>query len=127
MRTNREYLIYRSIASYLCYVYPDVMFRFDMAGLNLSKAQAGMNKAIQKLKGWPDLMILESRGGYYGLFIEIKPEGTDLYKRDGTPKTPHIAEQMECADKLRRKGYKAMFAVGFDEAQVIIDSYLTGK
>ena len=104
--------------------YPDVLYHFDLAGLNLSIAQAGMNKAIQFHRGFPDLFIAESRLGYYGFFIEIKAEGTRLYKKNLEAATPHIAEQSEFMDILRIKGYKCDFGIGWDHCKVLIDSYL---
>lgn len=63
----------------------------------------------------------------YGLFLELKKEGTRLKKKNGDWATEHIAEQAEVLEKLRQRGYCAEFAVGFDEAKRIIDEYLGGK
>ena len=123
-KQNKEYQLCKSITTYLKYQYPDVVYRFDMAGLNLSIAQAGMNKVIQCGKGWPDLFIAEPRHPYKGLFIELKAEGVKLLKQDGSYITPHLQEQSEMLYKLRLKGYWATFAVGFDQAKNTIDSYL---
>jgi hypothetical protein len=38
----------------------------------------------------------------------------------------HICEQFDMLEQLRRRGYKAEFACGFDEAKKIIDEYLGG-
>jgi hypothetical protein len=124
MRQNREYQICKDIAQYLRLQYPAVLFHFDLAGLNLSRAQAGMMKAIQSHRGFPDLFIAEPRLGYNGLFIEVKAEGTRLYKKNFEAATPHIAEQSEFMDALRIKGYKCEFGVGWDECHKIIDQYL---
>lgn len=128
MRNNREYQICKDIATYMRYQYPDVIYRFDMAGLNLSISQAGMNKAIQCGKGWPDLFIAQQSfyGEYRGLFIELKAEGTKIYLCSDNSKfaTPHLKEQNEILFKLRLKGYCTHFAVGFDEAKIKIDQYL---
>ena len=122
-----EYNLYRQIAYYMKLQYPHVLYRFDMAGLNLSKAQAGQNKAIQHGKGYPDLTVLEKRNGFGALFIEIKPEGTKLYKRNGEPATPHIAEQLNYLLELRKRGYCIAFGVGFQNIQNIIDKYLKSE
>lgn len=122
-----EYNLYRQIAYYMKLQYPHVLYRFDMAGLNLSKAQAGMNKAIQFSKGYPDLTILEKRNGFGACFIEIKPEGTKLYKLNGEPSSPHIAEQLNYLLELRKRGYCIAFGVGFDNVKTLIDNYLNGK
>jgi len=124
MRTNREYQICKDIALYMKLQYPNVLYHFDLAGLNLSIAQAGMSKAIQKGRGWPDLFIAEPKLKYKGLFIEIKKEGTKLKKKIGTCATPHIQEQMLCMRSLIEKGYLSYFGVGFDECKNIIDQYL---
>jgi hypothetical protein len=123
MRSNREYQICKDIAIYLRLQYPKVIFHFDLAGLNLSRAQAGMMKAIQGGRGWPDLFIAEPNSNFKGLFIEVKQEGTKLYKKDGKCSTPHIQEQEDCVDNLRSNEYAATFACGFDEAKEIIDNY----
>lgn len=61
-----------------------------------------------------------------GLYIELKKEGTRLKKKNGDWATEHIAEQAEVLAKLRQRGYCAEFAVGFEEAKIIIDEYLGG-
>jgi hypothetical protein len=104
--------------------YPNVLYHFDLSGLNLSIAQAGMSKAIQCGRGYPDLFVCESRGGWHGLFIEIKKEGQKIMKKDGSYITPHIEEQAETLSRLRGKQYKAHFGIGFDECKSLIDQYL---
>jgi hypothetical protein len=124
MRKNREYQICKDIAIYMRMQYPNVIFHFDLAGLNLSRAQAGMMKAIQSGRGWPDLFIAGPYKKYLGIFVEIKTEGTRLFKVNGDPATPHIAEQLECMDKLRTIGYSCQFGIGFDNCKETIDEYL---
>ena len=130
MRANKEYELCKAVSTYLKLQYPNVLFHFDLAGLNLSMAQAGMNKAIQKQKGFPDLFIMEVRNNfpepdyYNGLFIELKAEGTKLYKRDGDFVSEHLFDQWLFMDKLSGKGYKCSFGIGFDECKMIIDNYL---
>lgn len=123
-RANPEYQLYKQVSTYLKYQYPKVLYRFDMAGLNLSIAQAGMNKAIQCGKGFPDLVILEKRGNYGACFIEIKPEETKLYKANGDPINDHIGEQIEYLLELERRGYAVAFGIGFEATKKIIDNYL---
>ena len=76
---------------------------------------------------------------HFGLYIEIKKDGTKL-KRDKDAKKllkgetkirkkgdwwdKHVEEQAEMLEKLRAKGYKAEFGVGFDECRQIIAEYL---
>lgn len=128
MRNNPEHNLCRAIATYLHLQYPKVLFHYDLAGLNLSKAQAGMMKSIQGGTGWPDLFIAEPRGRFHGLFIEVKPEGTNITKvRTPEYATPHIADQASVIGELEGRGYAACFCCGFNEAQKVIDAYLLQK
>lgn len=125
MRSNREYLICKSIAQYMRLKYPKVLYHFDLSGLNLSRAQAGMMSAIQGGRGWPDFFIVYPRNGYSGLFLEIKSEGTRLYNKKFEAVTPHIGEQAACLDSLRCQSFKADFAIGLDDCISKIDHYMT--
>lgn len=135
MRTNPEYLLAREVSYYLKMQYPDVLFRFDMAGLNLSKSQAGMNKAIQNGRGFPDLVIYAGSGNkaehipniWKALMIELKPEGTRLKKKNDTWASEHLEEQAGVHRQLVSKGYYACFACGFDEVKSVIDRYLGNR
>lgn len=77
---------------------------------------------------------LEKHGGeyvndydsFYGLFLELKKDGTRLKKKNGEWATEHIAEQAAVLEELSERGYCAEFAVGFEEAKKIIDEYLGG-
>jgi hypothetical protein len=83
-------------------------------------------------RAWPDLFVAELIDDGYsklhgGLFIELKKAGTRIYKKDGTlVADKHIREQFDVLEQLRKRGYMAEFACGFDEAKRIIDEYLRG-
>lgn len=139
---NSEHNLYEQIARYLQLQYPDVIYRFDVgADLKLTMGQAAKHKRLHPERGYPDLFIAEPKnikvktllgGGYSlvetktlgGLYLEIKKDGEKLTKKDGSWRTPHIAEQAEALEKLRAKGYRAEFGVGFDRCKKIIDEYL---
>lgn len=124
MRENKEYTTCKAISDYLRLQYPHVLYHWDLTGLNLSMVQASMAKQIQHGKGWPDLFIAESRGGYHGLFLEIKPEGAVVFKKNGDYKTPHLEAQALKISQLAARGYAANFVIGFTEAKYAIDGYL---
>ena len=124
MRANKEYQLYRDVAAYLRLQYPKVIYHFDLTGLNLSKAQAGMTKAIQHSSGYPDLFIAEPRAEFNGLFIELKADGTRIFKTDGSPASDHIAAQMNRLNELQDKGYDSYMVAGFDSVKTVIDGYL---
>lgn len=135
-KANPEYLLCKEIAAYLRLRWPKVVYHFDLTGLALSRAQAGMTKAIQYGRGFPDLFIAQkgdlidkgtgliSRNYYSGLFLELKAEGTRLFKKDGSIATPHLVEQYDMINRLRNAGYKAEFGIGYEETVKIIDEYL---
>jgi len=66
--------------------------------------------------GVPDLCLPVPRGGYAGLFIELKAAGGRL--RDS---------QRQWIADLNRQNYKAVVAYGFDEARTAIEDYLSTK
>lgn len=133
-----EEMLQRMVCSYLRMQYPKVIFRSDYAsGLHLTEHQAKIHKALQSNRGWPDLFIYEPRtvkmkNGeeryYCGMALELKKEGTTIIVKQGERKghitsNPHIQRQFLVLKELARKGYYTNFAVGFDEAQRIIDWY----
>ena len=136
------------VADYLRLQYPSVMFHSDFgSGIKLTMGQAIKQKRQNGgRRAWPDMFIAEGivvddergqfyKGSYYplkhvylGLFIELKKAGTRIYKKDGTlVADQHIREQFDILEQLRKRGYMAEFACGFDEAKRIIDKYLRGE
>jgi hypothetical protein len=151
--TNPESILHQQVADYLRLQYPDVLFHSDFgSGVKLTINQAIRQKRLNGgRRAWPDLFIAESKKKdvvtevfedgikvttldrvreFAGLMIELKKEGTRLKKKNGDWATPHIAEQAAVLEELRKRGYKAEFAVGFDGdkgAKKIIDNYLKGE
>lgn len=123
------------VAIYLRMKYPEVIFHSDFgSGVRLWPHQARMQK-IQNggRRAWPDMFIAQpvevdhgqiSWRRYAGLFIELKKDGTRLKKKDGDWASEHIAEQAAMLSELQHRGYKADFAIGFDQATRLIDDYL---
>ena len=122
----KEKYLHVAVCKYLRYQYVGVLFNSDLAGATkLTIGQARAMKTLRSNRGWPDLFIAEPRHGYHGLFVELKADRVKLYKvKDGSPATPHIAEQADMILELDKRGYAVGFAVGFDEAKKIIDNYL---
>lgn len=124
------------VADYLRLQYPSVLFHSDFgSGIKLTMGQAIKQKRLQGgRRSWPDMMVAETvlkrredgtYTAYSGLFVELKKEGTRIFKKDGTlVSDAHIREQFDMLEQLRRRGYMAEFACGFDEAKKIIDEYL---
>lgn len=121
------------VADYLRLQYSEVLFHSDFgSGVKLTVGQAMKQKRQNGgRRAWPDMFIAEPMDVagriYNGLFIELKKGGTRLKKKNGEWASEHIAEQADVLERLEFRGYKALFAVGFDEAKEIIDNYLGGK
>lgn len=76
---------------------------------------AGYQLKRQGLRpGVPDLFVPVARGGYHGLFVEMK-------RRDGGRLTE---AQREWIDLLGREGYRAVVCHGADEAIREIGAYV---
>jgi len=123
-----EFELQVRVCEYLNTHFPDTLFLSDtVASLKLTMGQAMRNKKIQKDSfKTPDLIIFEPKGCYNGLFIELKIDSP--FKKDGTlKKSEHLDGQWKSILDLRRKGYYANFATGFDEAKNIIDWYMSLK
>lgn len=119
---KQEEIIHRQVCEYIRRQYPKVIFTSEPSGLRLPIGLAKKLKAMRSGSKLPDIWIMEIRKGYGGLFIELKAES--ILNKKGNFKTPHIAAQNETIEKLLNKGYFATFAVGFDDAKNLIDSYL---
>ena len=119
-----EKIEHKQVCDYLKTQYPKVIFNTDASGIKLTIGQAVQMKKLRSCNGFPDIMILEPRNSYHGLFVEMKKTGERIFKKDGTPATPHIAEQLELIEKLNSRGYYAVFCVGFEHAKKTIDEYL---
>ncbi len=130
------------VADYIRLQYPTVIFHSDFgSGIKLTMGQAIKQKRLNGgRRSWPDMFLAEPDIGktdgskksfkkvWFGLFIELKREGTRIFKKDGTlVSDTHIREQFDMLEQLRARGYAAEFACGFDEAKKLIDDYMKGK
>ena len=120
---KKEELLHLKVCDYLRKNYPDVLFRTDFSsGMKMTPGQAAKHKKFQKSRAYAGEQFLD---GYAGLFLELKSEGVKLYKKNGEMvANKHYQEQAEMLEKLRKLGYCAEFAVGYDQAIRIITDYL---
>lgn len=85
-------------------------------GPNAGKA-IGQAKSVGLEKGAPDLLILEPRGGYHGLAVELK------HPRGGV-----FADSQRLWQRaLRERGYMAVCECGSVAAVAVIKKYLDGQ
>lgn len=125
-KLKEEEKLHRQVCSYVEWNYPQAEFNSDMSGVNLPPYIAEQLSRLRKGRGWPDFMMFEPRGGYFGLFIEIKIESKSPYRLNGELRTSkHIVEQATKIERLKRRGYFARFGVGFDDIKECIDLYMS--
>jgi hypothetical protein len=129
LRIQREARLREQLTWWLRTQFPGVIYRWDLAAdLKLTMSQAARHKRLHPERGYPDLFLAEPRAGFAGAFFELKAEGAKLYKANGELYADtHLAEQAAVLEQLRTKGYKAEFAVGFDEASKLISDYLLAR
>jgi len=121
-----EKRLHIAICNYIRETYPKVLFTSESSGIRVPMNQARELKKMRSCSGLPDIMILEPRRSYYGLFLEIKKAGTTIFKKNGDIRSDaHLKEQEEILHQLKQKGYFAEFVVGYEEAKSIIDFYLS--
>lgn len=77
------------------------------------KATAGRLKAGGVVAGVPDLFWYQARGGFYGLFIEMK-------RVKGGTLSPQ--QKMMC-DELQVEGYRVKICAGFEAAKYALEEY----
>jgi hypothetical protein len=123
---SEEETLHIAICNYIKIQHPRVLFTSESSGIRVSIYQAKKLKSMRSCAGLPDIMIFEPRKNYYGMFLEIKREGTIIYKKDGDIRADdHLKEQEEILHRLKQRGYFAEFVVGFEQAKAIIDYYLS--
>lgn len=81
-----------------------------------SRGTGGRMKAEGMKAGVPDVCLPVARGGWHGLYIEMKKQGGTVSK-----------EQSKWLYSLSRQGYLTAVCYGWEAAAQIIKDYLDGK
>lgn len=92
------------------------MFSVPNGGGKLNPVTARRLKATGLKPGVPDIFLPVARGGYHGLFIELKAVG-------GKPSEFQLAY----IQYLNDAGYYSVVIEGWIPAKELIESYLEGK
>lgn len=117
-----------AISTYLKVQYPNVYFMSDSSGLRLPMGLAVKAKKQRSKHAQLDLVILEPRGLFHGLIIELKKDAGEVYKKNGEfRKSEHIEAQNKSIEHLSNKRYLCCYGFGFDNVKEIIDLYLEQK
>ena len=116
MKTNvpTEDVEQQHVVRWFKWQYPGAYIHHS-ANEGLRKAQYTNKLLSMGLKpGHPDLEILEPRGQYHGLFIEMKRQKNGKVSN----------QQSECLKALNERGYKAIVCRGADAAIEAIKEYM---
>ena len=91
------------------------LYAVPNAGAGAQKGQAGKMKAEGARPGIPDLVLAAPRGGFHGLYVEMKAN---------TRSARVSPEQREVLAYLVQAGYRAVACFGAEAARACITSYL---
>jgi hypothetical protein len=115
-----------AIFDWLKLQHPDVIACSESSGIRCSMGMARKLKKMRSNHTHLDIIVFEKRGPYGALLIELKAK--NIYKKSGELlKNEHLEDQQKTINLLNAKGYKACFAVGFDEAIRAITDYLNAN
>ena len=113
------------ICEYLRKEYPEVIFFSEPSGLRVSIGQAIILKKMRSFGKLPDMFIAYPNEKFHGFFLELKIEGTTIFKKDGElVSSPHIRAQHNTLLVLHKLGYAASWGIGYEHAIKKIDGYL---
>lgn len=124
-KAQSEKVIQIQICKYLQIQYPNVEYRTDKNGVRVGWKQIRTQSQEGGKSGFPDIIIPVPCKGFSGLVIELKKDGENPYKKDGTlKKDAHLEDQLWWLDWFKKIGCHATFSVGFEDTKKLIDWYL---
>ena len=86
-------------------------------GGSRNRVEAARLKAQGVKAGIPDIFLPVPKGGYHGLYIEMKRQHGGTLSDDQKDKIP----------KLRSQGYRVEVCKGFQNAADVVEAYMEGK
>ena len=115
LKKNTEYQLQKTVCKYLDL--NNILYCGSMGGqYQVFRSQRIKAKQTGYKRGFPDLFIYESRGGFHGLAIELKVGYNKPTK-----------EQLDWIGRLTNNGYLATVCRNLDETLDIIKAYLKQK
>lgn len=93
--------------------HPELKLLFHIPNERPDKVQAALLKKMGVKRGVPDLCLPVSRGGYHGLFIEMKTSGGKASDA-----------QFWWGENLKTNGYLFDICYGWEEAAEVLQWYL---
>lgn len=89
-----------------------------------SKAEGANFKLMGVQAGFPDLFLFIPKGGYHGLFLELKtPKGKTATGK--SRQAGRLSDSQETMiERLNAMGYRAVVCYGYDETVQTLKDYL---
>ena len=113
-----EQILLMQWAAYNRGKYPELgMLHHIPNGGSRNRIEAARLKAQGVCPGVPDLCLPVARGGFHGLYIELKRQRGGRLSGD----------QRAWLEALNRNGYRAVRCDGWEEATQVIAQYLNGE
>jgi len=106
-----------AVVAFLREKYPDALFTIAPNGMKLPPSVAIRLSRTGYRAGTPDLCIYEPRGGFFGLFVEMKITRGGVVSK----------AQSEFIAALNARGYKAIICAGAGAARLCIAEYMEAK
>ena len=124
MKRDEERL-HMAICRYLMYQYPNTYFMSDASGIRLPMGLAVKFKKMHSTDAQLDLVILEPKGGFSGLILEIKKSEDEIkLKNGGYRKNKHLQDQLKTKSLLQEKGYSVRFVWNLEMVKIILNNYM---
>jgi len=116
-----------ALSKFIQLQYPGVIFTSESSGLRLTIRPATVSKQCRNPKvGWCDMIILEARGGYYGLLLEVKKSSDEILTKTGAYRTDqHNLDQLKFSQIASKKNYLYQYACGADQGLSVITYYMS--
>ena len=120
-----EQNLQKQLCQWIRIQYPDIYFMSDASGLPIgSWGLRNLLKTTRSKHAALDLVILEPRGEYHGLVIELKAKSP--YQKDSVSlkNDEHLLEQAKSMRGLHGKNYQVGFIWDFEQGIKYINEYL---
>jgi hypothetical protein len=122
-----EEKFHTNLCNWINDTYPGTIFTSESSGVRVAKWTA-VNMAKCRTRGMklPDLIILEPRGHYMGLILELKTIKASPFLKGCKElrDEKHVQAQARTLNLLHDKGYYATFGVGMENSKAIIQEYM---
>ena len=104
--------------------YPKMLWWHTPNEGNKTPFERYLSSKMGTKKGVSDFLIMEKRGGFDGLVIELKAPDVRIYKKD---KSCYYPEQEQFLKDMNDRNFYSCFCSGFDEAKSVITNYMKLK